>query len=108
MNTPRDRLESPRETSKDRLYVSRESNKTFRHEQRLRLDAITTQALTEAQHLDDLKVNGKLLSRTVFIRRAVFMYCRLLLEAAKASNTAMLESELGIMLSMASPGKKAL
>lgn len=93
-------------TSKDLLYAKRLPEASRRHIQVLRLDAITTKALTEAQHLDSLTVNGKLLSRTVFIRRAVLAYSRQLLHAAKSGNRIMLETEMEIMLSMASPVKR--
>jgi hypothetical protein len=95
------------DTPKGKLYSKRQPKRAFRHSQVLRLDATITEALTKAQHLDDLTTSGQVFSRTVIIRRAVLLYTMQLVQALNGNNPRFLENELNTLLSMSTPPKRS-
>lgn len=98
---------NPKETSKGRLYALTIPKAGDTHSQHIDLDREATRLLTEAQHLEQLKINGRTLSRTVLIRRAVAVYCGLLLEISlsKTPGAVNLDIERELMLWMSRPPK---
>lgn len=108
MTTTPDIQGGPPATSKDRLYAIRHPKRAFRHQQKLSLDTITSEALTKVQHLEELKTARNVFSRTVLIRRAVSLYLDKMIEAAGTNDEAFLNGERAALLAMSSPPKVSL
>ncbi|HJV74072.1 MAG TPA: hypothetical protein VJ654_07625 [Noviherbaspirillum sp.] len=98
---------SSKETSKGRLYALTIPKDGDTHSQHIDLDREATRLLREAQHLEQLKSQERLLSRTVLIRRAVQVYCGMLTDiaAGKAPQLPELQIERELMLWMSRSAK---
>ncbi|OON64518.1 hypothetical protein B0920_14685 [Massilia sp. KIM] len=108
MTTTPETQGGPPATSKDRLYAIRQPKRAFRHQQKLALDTLTSEALIKVQHLDELKTGRNVFSRTVLIRRAVSLYLERMIEAARSGSEAFLTRERTALLEMSSPPKASL
>lgn len=96
-----------KETSKGRLYALTIPKSSETHRQLVHLDKYATKRLTQAQHLEQLQLNGRTLSKTVLIRRAVAVYCDMLIAMAEGKPQELLDIDIerDRMLFMARPPK---
>lgn len=96
-----------KETSKGRLYALTPPKTTDTHSQTVNLDRSATSVLAQAQHLEQLQINGRTLSRTVLIRRAVAVYCGMLVAVAQGKPQEQLDIDIerDLMLLMSRPPK---